>query len=99
MIKLDDKLSTDIYSIFELHKNNSEMRNFILLKAVEEMNELSAELTQKVLHPLKEDDSLIEDEFGDVLLRLSILINFYNKENIMKRFKTKLNKTLQIHFI
>lgn len=91
LFQFDEEVETIIDSIFERHRDNQGLRDFVLLKAAEELNELSAELIQKVLHPTHEKDQPIVDEIGDVLIRLSVLVKFYDLELINERIKYKAN--------
>ena len=95
LFHFDEEVETIIDSIFERHRDNQGLRDFVLLKAAEELNELSAELIQKVLHPTHEGDEQITNELGDVFLRLSILIKFYDIKLIEERIKQKLNKIMK----
>jgi len=95
MIKFNDKIQSDIDSLYERYKNNQGTRDFILLKAAEELNELSAELIQKVLHPTHETDDKITDELGDVFIRLGILTKFYNMDQVNNRIDLKMKKIIK----
>lgn len=95
MIKLEDDDLTNIQVIFERYKNNQGDRDFLILKTAEECGELSAELIQKVLHPTHQGDEQIQDEIGDLIFRLHILLNLYDKEYIYNRIKLKIDKTLK----
>ena len=95
MIKFNDKIQSDIDSLYERYKNNQGTRDFVLLKAAEELNELSAELIQKVLHPTHETDDKIHDELGDVFIRLGILTKFYNMDQINNRIDLKMKKIVK----
>ncbi len=95
MIKFNDKIQSDIDSLYERYKNNQGTRDFVLLKAAEELNELSAELIQKVLHPTHETDDKIIDELGDVFIRLGILTKFYNMDQINNRIDLKMKKIIK----
>ena len=95
MIKLEDKDLSDIQTIFERYKNNQADRDFIILKTAEECGELSAELIQKVLHPTHQGDEQIQDEIGDLIFRLHVLLNLYDKKYIYNRIKLKIINTLK----
>lgn len=71
-------------------KNND--RRFNLLKAAEEMQELSLALIQKMTKEDKYDDNKIIDEIGDVEIRLAILKKIFPLEKIEKRVDYKLSK-------
>lgn len=77
--------------IEQIAKNNSKRYN--ILKAIEEMTELSAALTQSLTKTDKSDDDIIE-EFGDVKFRLSVLEHHYNSDKIKKRSDLKLEKSI-----
>ncbi len=95
MIKFSDKIQSDIDSLYERFKDNQGTRDFVLLKAAEELNELSAELIQKVLHPTHETNEKIQNELGDVFIRLGILTKFYNIDEINNRIDLKMNKIVK----
>jgi len=63
-----------------------------LLKASEELQELSLALTQLVNKPNKVDTQEIIDELGDVTIRLKILKELFDKEAVKKRIKYKISK-------
>lgn len=64
------------------------------LKAVEELNELSTVLTQSLTKNNKSTQAHIIEEFGDVKFRLGVLINYFNRKSIKKRYQFKLNKSI-----
>lgn len=87
-----EKLSIDAHMVL----NNP--RSYNLLKAVEEMQELSVELTQLVTKPPKtrkelyERRSAVTDEIGDVIIRLNVLCKMFNNAAIQKRIDYKYSK-------
>lgn len=73
----------------EIGKRNTKTYN--ILKTVEELNELSAVLLQKVLKQEEVDEQEIYDELGDVEIRLAILRNHvYDPKRIEDRVLDKL---------
>lgn len=78
--------------INKIHKYNS--KRYDILKAIEEMAELSAALTQSLTKSqIKSNDDIIE-EFGDVKFRLAVLEKHYDSNKIKKRSELKLNKSV-----
>lgn len=73
-------------------------RDYNILKAVEEMQELSVELTQLVTKPprtkreLLERRSAVNDEIGDVLIRLNVLCKMFDDTAIQERINYKYGK-------
>lgn len=63
-----------------------------ILKAVEELNELSTVLMQQYNKPGKVPTSAVIEELGDVAIRLQILERIYGQEAIDTRIKEKLSK-------
>ena len=64
-----------------------------VLKAVEEMSELSTVLTQHLTKGAQMDD--IIDEIGDVIFRVKVLKHMFGKERVDRRVKNKLSKCEQ----
>jgi NTP pyrophosphatase (non-canonical NTP hydrolase) len=95
MIELKDEEYSNIQTIFDRFKNNESDRNNLLLKAAEECSELSAELIQKVLAPTHQGNEEIEDEIGDVLFRLSLILPLYDNNRIYERVRSKINKAIK----
>lgn len=81
---------TDKKLIKYLVKNNDYKYN--LLKAAEELQELSLVLTQMALKEEKVDKQEVIDEIGDVVIRLNVLFHLFSLKKISKRIKFKLNK-------
>ena len=99
MINLKEETLNDIDCIFLSYRDNSDDRNFLMLKLAEELNELSAELIQKALHPKHEEDNRsIEDEMGDVYFRFALCIKLYNMESIIARVNKKVKKAIDGRF-
>ena len=73
-----------------LVENNDYKYN--LLKAAEELQELSLVLTQMVLKEEKVDKQEVIDEIGDVVIRLNVLFHLFSLKKISKRVTFKLNK-------
>ena len=73
-----------------LVENNDYKYN--LLKAAEELQELSLVLTQMALKEEKVDKQEVIDEIGDVIIRLNVLFHLFSLKKISKRVKFKLNK-------
>ena len=73
-----------------LIKNNDYKYN--LLKASEELQELSLVLTQMALKKEKVDKQEVIDEIGDVKIRLKVIQYFFNRKKVKERIKFKLNK-------
>jgi len=63
-----------------------------LLKAAEELQELSLVLTQMALKEEKVDKQEVIDEIGDVKIRLKVLKHLFNESRIKKRIQYKLDK-------
>jgi len=63
-----------------------------LLKAAEELQELSLVLTQMTLKKEKVDIQEVIDEIGDVKIRLKVLSHFFNNKKIKQRIQYKLDK-------
>jgi NTP pyrophosphatase (non-canonical NTP hydrolase) len=89
---LTEDLLTKTETIFLHSKDNQSLRDMLMLKLAEECSELSAELIQKFLHPTHETDEKIENEIGDVLTRLLLVVDLYNHENILNRVNFKMSK-------
>jgi NTP pyrophosphatase (non-canonical NTP hydrolase) len=73
-----------------LVENNDYKYN--LLKTSEELQELALVLTQMALKKEHVDKQEVIDELGDVEIRLKIISNFFNREEVEKRINFKLNK-------
>ena len=65
-------------------------RNYNLLKAAEECQELSLILTQKLTKGASDKD--IIEEIGDVLFRVNVLKHLFNKDKIAERKAYKIGK-------
>ena len=63
-----------------------------LLKAAEELNELSTILLQYVNKDNKIDKQKIIEEIGDSIIRIKVLKKLFNKKKINSRINFKLNK-------
>lgn len=63
-----------------------------LLKAAEELQELSLVLTQMTLKKDKVDEQEVIDEIGDVKIRLKIIEHLFSRKKVKERIKFKLNK-------
>lgn len=63
-----------------------------LLKAAEELQELSLVLTQMALKEDKVKKQEVIDEIGDVEIRIKVLKYFFNKSKIKERFQFKIDK-------
>ena len=73
-----------------LVENNDYKYN--LLKAAEELQELSLVLTQMALKKEKVDKQEVIDEIGDVKIRLKVIQHFFSRKKVKKRIKFKLDK-------
>ena len=73
-----------------LVENNDYKYN--LLKAAEELQELSLVRTQMARKKEKVDKQEVIDEIGDVIIRLNVLFHLFSLKKISKRVKFKLNK-------
>lgn len=71
----------------KLVKHNTYEYN--LLKASEELQELSLILLQKINKPQKVKNSAIIDEIGDVDIRLRVLKEMFSKKAVKRRIKDK----------
>lgn len=94
----DDRIQTDFKTLSDSYLNNQSDRDFLLLKLAEECSELSAELVQKVLHPTHTDNTAIEQELGDVLNRLILILPLINSDEVAKRIQFKLSKSYDERF-
>jgi hypothetical protein len=74
------------------HLTETNDYTYNLLKASEELSELSLVLLQLVNKPNKVDVQEVIDEIGDVKIRMKILSKLFNKEEIKKRYNFKLRK-------
>lgn len=79
--------------ISEVYKYNS--TEFNMIKTIEELQELSLALTQKITKPTLNNTQAIIDEIGDVKLRLKILEFYYDKDKVDARIALKLSKWKQ----
>jgi hypothetical protein len=77
-------------TIKKLAKSND--YNYNLLKASEELQELSLVLTQYINKPDRVEIKEIIDEIGDVKIRIKILEKLFNKKSIKERVVFKVNK-------
>ncbi len=73
----------------KLAETNS--REYNLLKAAEELNELSLVLIQLVNKPNKVKEQEVIDEIGDVCIRIKVLKHLFNRQSISKRILFKTN--------
>jgi hypothetical protein len=64
--------------------------DYNILKAVEELNELSTALAQSFTKPNKLSEQEIIDEIGDVEIRLKILKILFSKRKVDERVQKKL---------
>lgn len=74
----------------QLIKVNSKEYN--LLKAAEELQELALALTQKVNKPSRDNEAEIIDEIGDVKIRIKVLEEIFDKKAIKARILMKKKK-------
>lgn len=88
---MSKKLSKKLYC--KIKSNNG--YQYDCLKAIEELNELSAVLTQSLTKNKSDTQSKIIEEFGDVLFRLSILKLYFSESKINKRSFKKLSKSIE----
>lgn len=73
-----------------LVENNDYKYN--LLKAAEELNELSTILLQYVNKDNKVDKQKIIEEIGDSIIRIKVLKKLFSKKKVKERIKFKLDK-------
>lgn len=66
--------------------------DYNLLKAAEELNELSLVLIQTVLKKKKVDPQEVIDEIGDCKIRMKIIEEFFDKEKVKERIHYKTSK-------
>ena len=71
--------------------NNNDYK-YNLLKAAEELQELSLCLTQMALKEDKVDKQEVIDEIGDVEIRIKVLKHFFSRNKIKKRVQFKIDK-------
>lgn len=70
--------------------------DFNLLKAAEELSELSTALLQRVTSDSDRiSDQTIIDEIGDVEIRIEILKEIFGEKKVSERVEFKSNKILQ----
>lgn len=78
----DEELQSNVCIIAESLEDNQAHRDSAMLKLAEECSELSAELIQKVLHPLHEDgNTAITNEAGDMYARFLIFLELLSDED------------------
>lgn len=85
------------YSDRDIQKQAAkETREYSILKTVEELNELSTALTQLLTKPKNPNYKAVNDEMGDVMIRLSILVEkkVFDNEAVDERIEEKLNHLL-----
>lgn len=80
---------TDKEVISYLVENNKPKHN--LLKAAEELSELALALLQKVNKENVNDNNIVE-EMGHVKIRLAVLDELFNKQDIQESIDSKLSK-------
>ena len=83
------KLKINNEQIKEVCSANKKKHNII--KAAEELNELSAALIQSVTKS-KDNTNDVIGELGDVYLRLQVLQEYYDFNKVNKHIDNKLNK-------
>jgi len=66
--------------------NNPE---YNILKAIEEMSELSVRLSQSLTKGASKED--IIEELGDTVFRIKVLTHMYGKDEVNKRVEYKLS--------
>ena len=74
------------------HLTETNDYTYNLLKASEELSELSLVLLQLVNKPDKVDKQEVIDEIGDVQIRMKILSKLFDKDAVKKRYNFKLSK-------
>lgn len=72
---------------------NQNDKTYNILKAAEELQELSLVLIQSLSKGVEEQE--IIDEIGDVKFRVKVLEGYFNKEKIQERIDKKLKKNLE----
>ena len=80
-------------TISTLYREND--KNYNLLKAAEELQELSLALIQHVTKEGDDDTNIIE-EIGDVDIRLGVARKYFSEKKVKLRIKTKL-KSIKRH--
>lgn len=80
---------TDKEVISYLVENNKSKHN--LLKAAEELSELALALLQKVNKENVNDNNIVE-EMGHVKIRLAVLDELFNKQDVQESIDSKLSK-------
>ena len=81
---------TDKELIQYLVDNNDYKYN--LLKAAEELQELSLVLTQMALKKEKVNPQEVIDEIGDVKIRLKVIQHFFSRKKVKERIRFKLDR-------
>lgn len=85
------------YSDRDIQKQAAkETREYSILKTVEELNELSTALTQLLTKPKNPNYKAVNDEMGDVMIRISILVEkkVFDNKAVDERIEEKLNHLL-----
>lgn len=67
-------------------------RNYNMLKAAEELQELALALIQRLNKDTITDDTEIIDEIGDVEIRMKVLKRMFSSKKVKTRINYKLNK-------
>lgn len=87
MTKLTNLKKNQIIEKLSVHNT----KNYNLLKASEECQELALILLQKLTKPARVNDQQIINEIGDVIVRIKVLKRFYSKKKINQRVNDKLS--------
>lgn len=93
---MSKKLSKKSITKVKIHKiQNNNGFQYNTLKAIEELSELSAALTQMLTKNNEDTVENVIEEFGDVEFRLSVLRSYFDEKLIDKRFQKKLNSSIK----
>ena len=68
------------------------LKQYDYLKCVEELNELSTILMQQFNKPNKDYSEEIVEEMGDTLYRLENMMDYYDRDGVIRRKRYKAEK-------
>ena len=68
------------------------LKQYDYLKCVEELNELSTVLIQQFNKPHKDYSEEIVEEMGDALYRLENMMDYYDRDGVIRRKRHKAEK-------
>jgi|JI10StandDraft_1071094.scaffolds.fasta_scaffold12871_19 NTP pyrophosphatase (non-canonical NTP hydrolase) len=89
MIKQETQKKLSEFARYAFENNTTK---YNILKAVEELNELSTRLMQNYNKPHKADAQATIEEIGDVIIRIEVLKKIFPINSIEDRIEYKLGK-------